>query len=112
MSLIDRGLWRAIGEHAGELLVALVALVGRLGAIALYPVAVPILAALVVAAERANERERDRVARELAAEWEGTHRKNVRMDTAETLAGDRRAHRTANLSEYPIELRAGETTSA
>jgi hypothetical protein len=69
VSLFDRGLWRAIGEHAGELLVALVALVGRLGAIAFYPVAVPILAALVVAAERANRRERDRVSRELAAEW-------------------------------------------
>ncbi|MBR8114458.1 hypothetical protein KDX10_32975 [Burkholderia cenocepacia] len=63
VSLLDRGLWRAIGEHAGELLFALTTLVGRLGAIALYPVAVPILAALVVAADRANERERERAKR-------------------------------------------------
>lgn len=77
VALFDRGLWRAIGEHAGELLVAFVALVGRLGAIALYPVAVPILAALVVAAERANERERERVMREFRAEW-ATHKHEPR----------------------------------
>ncbi|KVX83974.1 hypothetical protein WL10_25835 [Burkholderia ubonensis] len=53
----DRRIWRAIGGHAGELLVELVALVGRLGALAFYPLAVPILAALVFAADRANERE-------------------------------------------------------
>ncbi|HDR9359247.1 TPA: hypothetical protein QDB44_005173 [Burkholderia vietnamiensis] len=70
VSLVDRGLWRAIGEHAGELIVALVALVGRLGAIVLYPVAVPILAALVVAADRANERALERAVREFDAEWE------------------------------------------
>ncbi|HDR8929184.1 TPA: hypothetical protein QDA78_005648 [Burkholderia vietnamiensis] len=75
VSLVDRGLWRAIGEHAGELLVALIALVGRLGAIALYPVAVPILAALVVAADRANERERERIKRELHAEIHGHYGK-------------------------------------
>ncbi|KVS16206.1 hypothetical protein WK32_03450 [Burkholderia vietnamiensis] len=86
VSLIDRGLWRAIGGHAGELLVALVALVGRLGAIALYPVAVPILAALVVAAERENERAHERFMREFRAEWE--------------------PHRYE-----PRELRAGDTTS-
>ncbi|KWC13780.1 hypothetical protein WM34_30130 [Burkholderia ubonensis] len=56
----DRGLWRSIGDHAGELLVDFVALVGRLGALALYPLAVPVLAALVIAAERANEREHQR----------------------------------------------------
>ncbi|KVN23898.1 hypothetical protein WJ63_19370 [Burkholderia pyrrocinia] len=56
----DRALWRAIGAYAGELLVALVALAGRVGAVALYPLAVPILAALVMAADRANERERQR----------------------------------------------------
>lgn len=83
VSLIDRGLWRALGEHAGELLVALVALVGRLGAIATYPIAVPILAALVVAAERANERERECVERVIRAEWE-PHRYEPR----ELRAGD------------------------
>ncbi|KVS38511.1 hypothetical protein [Burkholderia ubonensis] len=57
---LDRGLWRSIGDHAGELLVDFVALVGRLGALALYPLAVPVLAALVIAAERANEREHQR----------------------------------------------------
>ncbi|NOK40854.1 hypothetical protein C7296_05135 [Burkholderia thailandensis] len=56
----DRGLWRSIGDHAGELLVDVVALVGRLGALALYPLVVPILAALVIAADRANEREHQR----------------------------------------------------
>ncbi|WP_230944946.1 hypothetical protein [Burkholderia stagnalis] len=56
----DRGLWRAIGDYAGELLVALVALAGRVGAFVLYPLAVPILAALVIAADRANEREHQR----------------------------------------------------
>jgi hypothetical protein len=68
LSIVDRGLWRDLAEPAGELLVALVALVGRLGAFATYPIAVPILAALVVAAERANERER--VERVIRAECE------------------------------------------
>ncbi|PAJ87948.1 hypothetical protein [Burkholderia ubonensis] len=62
----DRSLWRAIGDHAGELVVVLVALAGRLGGLALYPLAVPVLAALVVAADRANEREHQR--RELLAD--------------------------------------------
>jgi hypothetical protein len=83
VALIDRGLWRDLGEHAGELLVALVALVGRLGAIALYPIAVPILAALIVAAERANEREGERVERVLRAEWE-----RHRYEPRELHAGD------------------------
>ncbi|BDD79952.1 hypothetical protein [Burkholderia phage FLC10] len=65
VSLLDRDLWRALGEHAGELLVVLVAIVGRLGAIALYPLAVPILAALVVAADQRDARERERRLREL-----------------------------------------------
>ncbi|KVN27001.1 hypothetical protein WJ63_14465 [Burkholderia pyrrocinia] len=56
----DRRIWRAIGGHAGELLVGLVALAGRLGALAFYPLAVPILAAVVIVADRANERERQR----------------------------------------------------
>jgi hypothetical protein len=86
VSLIDRGLWREIGERAGELVLVLVALVGRLGALATYPIAVPILAALVVAAERANERERQRAELVFRAEWE--------------------RHRYA-----PRELRAGDTTS-
>jgi hypothetical protein len=83
VSLIDRGLWRALGEHAGELALAVCAIVGRLGAIATYPIAVPILAALVVAAERANERERERVERVIRAEWE-PHRYEPR----ELRAGD------------------------
>jgi hypothetical protein len=87
VSLLDRGLWRDLGEHASELLVALVSLVGRLGAIALYPIAVPILAALVVAADRANDRERERVERVIRAEWE--------------------RHRYE-----PRELRAGDTTTS
>lgn len=48
---------RGTCDYAGELLVALVALAGRLGAVVLYPLAVPILAALMIAADRANERE-------------------------------------------------------
>ncbi|RQS10094.1 hypothetical protein DIE07_14395 [Burkholderia sp. Bp9002] len=60
MAPFDGRLWRAIGSHAGELLVDLVALAGRLGALTLYPLAVPILAALVTAADRANEREHQR----------------------------------------------------
>jgi hypothetical protein len=86
VSLIDRGLWREIGERAGELALVVCALVGRLVALVLYPIAVPILAALVVAAERANERERQRIEREFLAEWE--------------------QHRYT-----PRELRAGDTTS-
>ncbi|BCB23178.1 hypothetical protein KNT66_gp06 [Burkholderia phage FLC5] len=84
VSLIDRGLWRAIGNHAGELLVVLVALVGRLGAIATYPIAVPILAALVVAAERANERERERVARVIRDEWERPAPATIELRTVDT----------------------------
>jgi hypothetical protein len=87
VSLIDRGLWEDLGEHAGELALAVCAIVGRLGAIVTYPIAVPILAALVVAAERANERERQRVERVIRAEWE--------------------PHRYE-----PRELRAGEPTTS
>ncbi|HDR9024799.1 TPA: hypothetical protein QDB09_005406 [Burkholderia vietnamiensis] len=87
VSLVDRGLWRDLGEHAGELALVVCALVGRLCAIALYPIAVPILAALVVAAERANERESERVERVIRAEWE--------------------RHRYE-----PRELRAGDTTTS
>ena len=86
VSLIDRGLWREIGERAGELALVVCSLVGRLAALVLYPIAVPTLAALVVAAERANERERERIEREIRAEWE--------------------PHRYT-----PRELRAGDTTS-
>jgi hypothetical protein len=65
VSLFDRGLWRALGEHAGELAIVLAAFVGRLVALALYPIAVPALAALVVASERRDQRERERFVRDL-----------------------------------------------
>jgi hypothetical protein len=83
VSLVDRGLWRDLGEHAGELALVVCSIVGRLGAIALYPIAVPILAALVVTAERANERERERVERVIRAEWD-----RPRYEPRELRAGD------------------------
>jgi hypothetical protein len=93
LSLLDRALWREIGERAGELVIVLVAIVGRLGAFVLYPLSVPILAALVVAADRANERERERIEREFRAEWE-THRYAPR----ELRAGDTRARSSTEIA--------------
>jgi hypothetical protein len=94
VSLIDRGLWRTTAIHAGELLVALVSIVGRVAAIAVYPLSVPVLAALIVAVDRANARERDRVAAELAAEFDELRKHTHPLWTAHT-------------HHKPIELRTG-----
>lgn len=56
VSLTDRALWRSIGVHAGELAVAPFALAVRIGTAVLYPVAVLILTALVVASARRDAR--------------------------------------------------------
>jgi hypothetical protein len=70
LALFDRGLWETLGETAGALLLALASLFARLAAIALYPLAVPILAALVIEAERRERRARERRRAELHARFD------------------------------------------
>jgi hypothetical protein len=57
--LVDRSLWRSIRTHIVGLTIDVCELAGRVGAVLLFPVAVPIVAILIVASMRREGREQD-----------------------------------------------------
>lgn len=67
--LIDRSLWRSIRIHTMALTIDICELVGRVGALLLFPVAVPIVAVLIVASMRREGWEQECTSRGIETTW-------------------------------------------
>ncbi|ALL66184.1 hypothetical protein K788_00014035 [Paraburkholderia caribensis MBA4] len=57
--LVDRSLWRSIRTHVLGLTIDICELAGRIGAVLLFPVVVPIVSILIVASMRGERWEQE-----------------------------------------------------
>jgi hypothetical protein len=71
--LIDRDLWHSLRMHATALTVDVCALLGRIGAILLFPVAVPILPTLIVVSVRRDGRDEKSNSSAIEPTWSDIH---------------------------------------